>query len=76
MEQRIAVAIYTHDEKRFQLVVEPPTAIESLRNYLKAQTDEVVLYEPLALGDIGVRLINGKSIEEVLGARVIVTGEY
>ncbi len=74
--ERIAVEIFSRDERRFQLVVEPPSAIEALKNHLRAQRDEVILYEPLAVGDIGVQLINGKAIEEVLGDRVMVSGEY
>jgi hypothetical protein len=66
VEVGATVEVFERENKKFHLIVEPRTAVLGLRRHLAAQTEEVAIFEPVAAGDIGVNLLNGKSIYEVL----------
>lgn len=73
MEQTASVDVFERDEKNLYLVVQPPTSIKSVENHLAAQADEVRVFAPQTAGDLGVELLNGKTIEDVLrGAAYVV----
>lgn len=75
MERSAIVEVFARDETTFYLAVEPSTAVNGLRQHLKSQDHDVQLVDP-TVGDIGVSLINGGSLEAVLGAQVHITNRY
>ena len=76
MEQAAIVDVFERgDKKRFYLTVEPRVAIEGVKRHLAAQQEEVELFDPIA-GDVGVNLLNGKSIEDVLKGAARIANTY
>lgn len=75
MERAAFVDVFERDENNYYLVVEPPTKIAEVEDYLALQSDEVRVFVPMAAGDLGIELLNGKTVEDVLRgvARVVNT---
>jgi hypothetical protein len=75
VERAAIVDVFERDENNFYLVVEPPTKIGEVKRHLARQSEEVRLFNPRTAGDLGVELLNGKTIEDVLlgAARVMNT---
>ncbi len=76
MERAAIVDVFERDEKNFYLVVEPPTKIGEVESHLAKQSEEVRLFSPRTAGDLGVELLNGKTIEDVLRGAARVANTY
>ena len=75
MERSAVVEVFERNETTFYLTVEPSTAVSGLKQHLKSQDHDVKLVDP-TVGNIGISLINGRSLEDVLGAHVHITNRY
>lgn len=75
MLQTAFVDVFERDENNYYLVVEPPTKITELTNHLALQNEEVRVFVPQTAGDLGIELLNGKTVEDVLrgAARIVNT---
>jgi hypothetical protein len=76
VEQAAVVDVFERDEKNFYLVIEPPTKINEVESHLAAQHEEVRLFSAWTAGDLGVELLNGKTIEDVLRGAARVANTY
>ena len=65
MEPRATVELFEFGNK-YHITVEPRMAVAGIRRHLAAQHDELELFEPQSVGDLGVTLLNGKTIYNVL----------
>lgn len=70
--EKARVEVYSGADDSYCLVVEPRSAIEGLRRHLLAQSEDVEVAGSSVVGDIGVHLMNGKSIDTVLSGVAIV----
>lgn len=75
MERSAVVEVFERDETTFYLTVEPSTAVNGLRQHLENQDHDVKLVDA-TVGNIGVNLVNGRSLEEVLGSQVHISNRY
>lgn len=76
MERTTTVEVFARDEETFYLVVEPSSAVKGLTYHLQAQQEYVRLLANPTIGDVGVNLMNGRSLEEVLGSHIHISGRY
>jgi hypothetical protein len=75
VEGSATVEVFKRDDTTFDLVIEPEMAGTALRERIKGQPEEVAIIEEV-VGNLGVRLTNGKSLEDVLGPTTHITGRY
>lgn len=77
MERFATVEVFERaNECEFILVAEPAAAVEGLKQHLAAQKDEVSIFEPIGAGNIGVNLLNGKNLDEVLKGAAYIRETY
>lgn len=69
---RARVEVFSGADDSYCLVVEPRSAIEGVRRHLAAQSEGVEIVASSVVGDIGVNLSNGQSIEAILSGVAIV----
>ncbi len=70
--EKAQVEVFSGAEDSYCLVVEPRSAIEGVRRHLAAKSEVVEVASSSVVGDIGVNLSNGKSIEAVLSGVAVV----
>jgi hypothetical protein len=65
--ERALIEVFDRGEKNYCLAIEPGKLVGAVHDHLKQYPEEVAVRPAEVVGDLSVELLNGKTLEQVIG---------